>query len=70
MRQPSPCRDPAPCCWCSRAKLIEGPPLTVVTQRVGMRGRNLRWLLSKLDPQRTYYLLGKCRLPASRPSCR
>jgi inner membrane protein len=45
-----------------KAKLIEGPPLTVVTQRVDMRGRNLRWLLSKIDRKRTYYLLGEMQI--------
>lgn len=45
-----------------KARLIEGPPLTVVTQRVDMRGRNLRWLLSKIDQQRTYYLLGEMQI--------
>lgn len=49
-----------------KAKLVEGPPLTVVTQRVDMRGRNLRWLLSKIDRQRTYYLLGEMQIAGSK----
>ena len=41
------------------ARLLEGPPLTVVAHKVDMRGRTLRWLLSRLDQSRTYFLLGE-----------
>jgi inner membrane protein len=44
------------------ARLIEGPPLTVVSEKVDMRGRTLRWLLNRLDKQRTYYLLGEMQI--------
>lgn len=50
-----------------RTRLVEGPPLTVVSQRVAMRGRTLRWLLSRVDSQRTYYLLGELQV-AGKPS--
>lgn len=49
-----------------KARLIEGPPLTVVTQRIDMRGRNLRWLLSKIEQQRTYYLLGEMQIAGAK----
>ena len=49
-----------------KAKLIEGEPLTVVSQRVDMRGGNLRWLLSKIDQQRTYYLLGEMQIASNK----
>lgn len=44
------------------AKLIEGDELRVVSQRVDMRGRSLRWLLDRIDTDRTYYLSGEVRM--------
>jgi len=34
---------------------------------VAMRGRTLRWLLSRIEPQRTYYLLGELQLAGKPP---
>ena len=45
-----PVFDPGP--------VIEGEPLRVVTERVAMQGRTLRWLASRIDQTRPYYLLG------------
>ncbi|MCP5460027.1 MAG: metal-dependent hydrolase [Gammaproteobacteria bacterium] len=50
-----------------RARLIEGAPLTVIAQRVDMRGRSLRWLVSRIDPARTYYLLGEMEMAGDKP---
>lgn len=44
------------------AKLIKGEPLQVISQRVDMRGRNLRWLLDQVDTRRTYYISGEVRV--------
>jgi inner membrane protein len=44
------------------ARLLEGPPLTVVSEKVDLRGRTLRWLLSRIDQSRTYYLLGELEI--------
>ena len=41
------------------ARLIEDEPLTVQAVRVEMRGRTLRWLLSKIDQRRGYFLNGE-----------
>ncbi len=41
------------------ARLIEGKPLRVQSAKVEMKGRTLRWLLSKIDQRRTYYLNGE-----------
>lgn len=41
------------------AKLIEGEPMRVISHKVDMRGRSLRWLLKRLDQQHTYYLSGE-----------
>ena len=35
------------------ARLIQGEPLRVVAERVDLRGHTLRWLLSRIDPDRT-----------------
>ena len=37
----------------THAELIEGDPLRVVSHNVDMRGRSLRWLLDRLDTDRT-----------------
>ena len=44
------------------ARLIEGEPLQVVAERVDMRGHSLRWLLSRIDQSRPYYLLGEVEI--------
>jgi inner membrane protein len=41
------------------ARLIEGEPLRVQSEKVEMKGRTLRWLLSKIDPRRVYCLNGE-----------
>ena len=41
------------------ARLIEGEPLRVVAERVDMSGHTLRWLVSRIDQSRPYYLLGE-----------
>jgi inner membrane protein len=38
------------------ARLIQGEPLRVVAERVDMRGHTLRWLVSRIDQSRPYYL--------------
>jgi hypothetical protein len=45
-----------------QARLIAGEPLRVVAERVEMRGHTLRWLLSRIDPSRPYYLLGEVEI--------
>ena len=44
------------------ARLIEGEPLRVVAERVNMTGRTLRWLVSRIDQSRPYYLLGEVEI--------
>jgi len=39
--------------------LIKGEPLRVITQRVNMNGRSLRWLVDNLKANHDYYLLGE-----------
>jgi inner membrane protein len=41
------------------AVLIEGEPLRVISQRVDMKGRSLRWLVENLKTNHDYYLLGE-----------
>lgn len=41
------------------AVLIEGEPLRVISQRVNMKGRSLRWLVENLQANHDYYLLGE-----------
>ena len=41
------------------ARIIEGEPLRVQSERIEMKGRSLRWLLSKIDQRRVYYLSGE-----------
>lgn len=45
--------------YSTRAKLIEGEPLEVVSYKVDMRGKHLVWLLERIDRQRTYYINGE-----------
>jgi inner membrane protein len=40
-------------------ELIRGEPLRVVSHRVNMRGKTLRWLIDRLDQAHTYYLNGQ-----------
>ena len=49
-----------------KARLIEGEPLRVVAERVNLRGHTLRWLLSRIEPGRAYYLLGEVERPEGR----
>ena len=49
-----------------QARLIQGEPLRVVAERVDMAGHTLRWLVSRIDPDRTYYLLGEVEMPDGR----
>ena len=48
------------------ARLIEGEPLRVVAERVDMAGHTLRWLVSRIDQSRPYYLLGEVEIPDGR----
>jgi len=43
----------------TEAVLIKGEPLHVITQRVKMNGRSLRWLVDNLQANHEYYLLGE-----------
>ncbi len=49
-----------------KARLIKGEPLHVVAERVERRGHTLRWLLSRIEPGRPYYLLGEVERPEGR----
>ena len=48
------------------ARLIQGEPLRVVAERVTMSGHTLRWLVSRIDQSRPYYLLGEVEIPDGR----
>jgi len=48
------------------ARLIEGEPLRVVAERVTMAGHSLRWLVSRIDQSRLYYLLGEVEIADGR----
>ncbi len=39
--------------------LLKGEPLRVISQRVDMKGRSLRWLVDNLKANHGYYLLGE-----------
>jgi inner membrane protein len=43
----------------TEALLMKGEPLRVITQRVNMNGRSLRWLVDNLQANHEYYLLGE-----------
>ncbi|MDF1583614.1 MAG: metal-dependent hydrolase [Methyloprofundus sp.] len=43
----------------TEAVLIKGEPLRVITQRVNMNSRSLRWLVDNLKANHDYYLLGE-----------
>ena len=38
----------------------------MVAERVELRGHSLRWLVSRIDPSRPYYLLGEVEMPDGR----
>ena len=38
----------------------------MVAERVAMQGHTLRWLLSRIDQSRPYYLLGEVEVPEGR----
>ena len=44
------------------ARLIQGEPLRVVAERVAMQGHTLRWLVSRIDQSRPYFLLGEVEI--------
>lgn len=46
----------------TKARLIEGEPLQVISQRVDMQGRPLRWLLEQIDKRQVYYLSGEIQV--------
>ena len=48
------------------ARLIQGEPLRVVAERVAMQGHTLRWLVSRIDQSRPYYLLGEVEIADGR----
>lgn len=48
------------------AVLIKGEPLRVVTHRVDMKGRSLRWLVDNLKANHGYYLLGELFVDAAK----
>ena len=48
------------------AVLIEGEPLRVISQRVDMKGRSLRWLVENLKANHGYYLLGELYVDADK----
>ena len=48
------------------AVLIKGEPLRVISQRVDMKGRSLRWLVENLKANHGYYLLGELYVDADK----
>ena len=52
--------------WPISARLVQGAPLRVVTERVAMPGHTLRWLASRIDQSRPYYLLGEVEIADGR----
>ena len=52
------------------ARLIQGEPLRVVAERVAMSGHTLRWLVSRIDQTRPYYLLGEVEMADARAQAR
>jgi len=44
------------------ARLIQGEPLRVMAEQVAMQGHTLRWLVSRIDQSRPYYLLGEVEI--------
>jgi inner membrane protein len=48
------------------AVLVKGEPLRVISQRVDMKGRSLRWLVENLKANHGYYLLGELYVDADK----
>ena len=48
------------------ARLIQGEPLRVMAEQVAMQGHTLRWLGSRIDQSRPYYLLGEVEIADGR----
>lgn len=48
------------------AVLIQGEPLRVISQRVNLQGRSLRWLVDNLQASHAYYLLGELYVDADK----
>jgi len=46
----------------THTELVRGEDLKVISHRVDMRGRTLRWLLDRIDKSRTYYISGELRM--------
>ena len=53
-----------------KARLIAGEPLRVMAERVDMAGHTLRWLVSRIDQSRPYYLLGEVEMADGRGPAR
>jgi inner membrane protein len=49
-----------------QARLLKGETLRVVAERVEFRGHTLRWLVSRIDQSRPYYLLGEVEIADGR----
>jgi inner membrane protein len=49
-----------------KARLLQAEPLRVVAERVELRGHTLRWLVSRIDQSRPYFLLGEVEMPDGR----
>ena len=64
---PSPIRVVTPG---NRKWRFQGEPLRMVTERVAMQGRTLRWLVGRIDRTRPYYLLGEVELADARAQAR
>lgn len=45
-----------------KVKMMDGPPLNVVSEHIDMSGRTLRWLLTHIDTNRDYFLLGEMQV--------
>lgn len=48
------------------AVLIKGVPLRIISQRLDMKGRSLRWLVDNLQANHGYYLLGELYVDADK----
>ena len=49
-----------------KARLMTGEPLRVMAERIDMAGHNLRWLMSRIDQSRPYFLLGEVEIADGR----
>ena len=50
----------------TEAVLLTGEPLRVISQRVDMKGRSLRWLVERLHTNQRYHLLGQLFVDADK----